>query len=378
MKTIIRGNSKTHSGANPRSLCWILFFANCLRPSRLCQFAKNRTRFAIIEFAPRSQFCNSLIKIAIPGLVFIYLLMQVDKRAFKANDHFNVRHVQPSIEADPRFDIPSTDTAALKAIVQQPFYYLAKGCHAFAFVSEDRQYVIKFHRYPSHMRVLPWLNRPFSYQFSTKRKKIKEYNWQRIRYHLENYKNSFCDLKEECGLIYMHPNVTDDLDEKIHLIDKNGNHYHLPLNRMTFILQKRADLLYPTLDRLTQNQDLESAKQVVSSVIELFLRCCQKGYVDEDPILRRNYGVLGTQFIHIDLGDLVYQEEIKQPSNYIPHVRNRTFSLRKRLVRDYPHLVEHYDQEISKLKNYECFTRDSASPLFSPSTHHHSRSKVAP
>jgi hypothetical protein len=285
-------------------------------------------------------------------ILFAFALVQIDKALFQQNDLFNIRHILPSISMDPKWEsspLSQNELASFDKIIAQPFYYLAKGTHSFAFLSEDGRYVIKFHRYPSHMRVFPWLNRPFSYQFSEKRIKIKEHNFQKLDYNLSNYKNSFEQLRDEAGLIYVHTTPSSNLNRFATIVDKTGNRYKVPLDNVTFALQHKADLLYRTLDRLKKSQDIEASKKVISAMVQLFVGCCQKGYVDKDPILRKNYGIIGDRAIHIDIGDMVYCEEIKNKENYIPHVKEMTESLRKRLVRDYPYLLDHYHNEIDQL-----------------------------
>ncbi|MBS0653650.1 MAG: hypothetical protein JSR39_09045 [Verrucomicrobia bacterium] len=285
-------------------------------------------------------------------LLFSLALVQIDRTSFKQNDLFNIRHILPNISANPKWEVArptQEELANIDKILEQSFRYLAKGSHSFAFLSEDGRYVLKFHRYPSHLRVLPWLNRPFAYQFSQKRIKIKEYNLKKLDYNLSSYKNSFEDLKEETGLIYVHTNPSTSLNRCATIIDRTGNTYRIPLDNVTFVLQHRADLLYTTLDQLKKRHDVEGSKKVVSAMVQLFVSCCQKGYVDEDPILRKNYGIIGDRAIHIDIGDMVYREDVKKRENYIPHVKEMTESLRKRLVRDYPYLLDHYQEEIDSL-----------------------------
>ncbi len=284
--------------------------------------------------------------------LFSLLLVRIDRVSFKQNDSFNIRYIQPGLPANAKWNIdpPSEkELGVIDKILDQPFHYLAKGAHSFAFLSEDGQYVIKFHRYPSHMRIMPWANRPFAYHFNQKRIKIKEYNLKKLDYNLSNYKNSFDDLREETGLIYVHTNPTTELNRCATIVDKTGNTYQIPLDRVTFILQHRAHLLYTTLDQLKKQQDIQTSKQVVTAMLQLFVNCCQKGYIDEDPVLRKNYGIIGDRAIHIDIGDMVHREDVKKRENYIPHVKEMTESLRKRIVRDYPYLLDHYYQEIDKL-----------------------------
>ena len=285
-------------------------------------------------------------------ILFCLCLVRIDKASFKENDNFNIRYIQSNLPANLKWEVapPSEEKlATIDAILDQPFYYLAKGSHAFAFLSQDGRYVIKFHKYPSHMRILPWINRPFAYQFSKKRIKIKDHNFKKLDYNLSSYKNSFEELQEETGLVYVHTNPTTHLNRYATIVDKTGNIYEVPLDKVTFILQHRANLLYTTLDALKELHDIETSKNVISSMVQLFVHCCQKGYIDEDPILRKNYGIIENRAIHIDIGDMVYCEKIKERENYIPHIKEMTESLRKRLVRDYPYLLEHYQEEISNL-----------------------------
>ena len=281
-------------------------------------------------------------------VLFIGGLTYVDRTFFKRNSSFNVRFLYSNLPNVPEWDMPPPTPEAeaiLDEALQQKFHYLARGAHCYAFVSEDQKYVIKFHRFSSHMRILPWVTHPLSYQFSKKRQKIKEYNIQKLSYNLGNYKNSFQDLKEETGLILVHMNKTNYLHRKVTLVDKTKAQYQLPLDQVTFILQHKADLIYPTLDALAQEKKWEEAKRVVSNIVHLIASTTQKGYVDEDPVLRKNYGLLPDRAIHIDVGDMIKKEDI----NYICHVKEMTESLRKRLENNYPELLEHYYQEINSL-----------------------------
>jgi hypothetical protein len=276
-------------------------------------------------------------------------LVGVDREFFKRNSSFSVRFLYSCLPNKAEWDLPkpsSEQEALLDKILAQKFHYLAKGAHCYAFVSEDQNYVVKFHRYPSHMRIFPWLTHPFSYQFNERRKKIKEHNFQKLATNLTSYKDSYLDLQEETGVILVHINRTENLRKKITLVDKTQAEYRISLDDVTFILQYKADLIYPTLDRLIRERKLQEAKQVVSNIIRLITSCCQKGYVDEDPVLRKNYGLLADRAIHIDVGDLVKNEKIVLKENYIPHVKEMTESLRKRLENNYPELLSHYQQEM--------------------------------
>ena len=285
-------------------------------------------------------------------VLFIGAMARIDRVFFKRNNSFCIRFLFSSLPNRAEWDLPPPspeEEAHLDTILTQKFHYLGKGAHCSAFVSEDQKYVIKFHRYPSHMRIFPWLNHPFSYQFNDRRKKIMKYNEKRLDYILQNYKNSYLDLKEETGLILLHINHTNTLKRTITLIDKTHAEYKIPLDDVSFILQHRANLIYPTLDKLIAEKKIDQAKKVVSNIIGLITTCCQKGYIDKDPVLRRNYGLLADRAIHIDIGDMIKNEQITEKENYLPHVKEMTESLRKQIVSAYPELLEHYTQEIDDL-----------------------------
>jgi hypothetical protein len=285
-------------------------------------------------------------------VLFLAGMVRVDRVFFKRNASFNVRFLFSSLPNRPEWDLPPPspkEAALLDMVLSQKFHYLGKGTHCYAFVSEDQNTVIKFHRYPSHMRIFPWLTHPFSYHFSERRKQILKYNVERLNYHLKNYKNCYQDLKKETGMILLHINHTDYLKRTVTLVDKTQAEYHVPLDDVSFILQHKANLIYPTLDKLMAEKKVAEAKKVVSEIIGLTTACCKKGYVDNDPVLHRNYGLLADRAIHIDIGDMIKNEKMTQRENYIPNVKEMTEGLRKRLESTYPELLEHYSQEISQL-----------------------------
>jgi hypothetical protein len=285
-------------------------------------------------------------------LCFIGSLTHLDRIFFKRNVGFCIRFLYTNLPNDAEWDLtpPSEEQrAVLDKILSQKFHYLAKGAHCFAFISEDNRYVIKFHRYASHMRLLPWLNHPLGYLFDPKRLQIKDHNIKQLHHNFLSYKESFEHLKEETGLILLHINRTNTLKKTLTLVDKTRAEYTVPLDQVTFILQHKADLIYPTLDTLYKAGNLEKAKQVISQVVHLIYSCSQKGYVDQDPVLRKNYGLLEDRAIHIDVGDLVKNERVQSHEQTLAHVKEMTESLRKRLEHTYPALLESYTEEISLL-----------------------------
>jgi hypothetical protein len=289
-----------------------------------------------------SLICFSLT-IALAGLT------RLDRYFFKQNDSFCLHFIQSDLPYHPEWEVASPPEALLERIFDQKFTYLAKGGQSYAFVSEDQNYVIKFYRFPSHLRLFPRLNHPLGYSFSSKRIKIKEHNLQKLQTAFQSFKTGYEKLQEETGLIYAHLNHTDHLERNVEIVDRLGRAYSLPLDKTCFLLQERGDLIYPTLNALLQKNEVDGAKAVITQLIQLIASCCQKGYIDTDPVLRKNYGIASGRAIHLDVGDFVYCEEVKDPSHTADHVIEMTASLKKRLQSEYPQLLSHYEQEIDRL-----------------------------
>lgn len=293
-------------------------------------------------------------------LLFGCALKGVDRFFFSQNAHFCIWQLYCSSSRISEWEAPrltADEEKQIYEILGQKFSYLAKGAHCAAFISEDNKYVIKFLRFPSQFRPFSWFRYVFSFHFSDERKSIRQYNLNHLNYHLENYIHCFEELKEESGLIFLHINHTDHLHRDIVLTDQLGAEYRVPLDRMTFMVQHKADLIYPTLDRLVFEKKIDQAKDAVSQLIHLFVVCAQKGYVDNDPILRNNYGFFGDRAIHIDIGDMVKNEEVKKRENYIPYIRETTASMKHRLVEQYPELLDHYERELDRLSFGQCLLK---------------------
>jgi hypothetical protein len=280
------------------------------------------------------------------------LLIPVDRFYFKHNASFSIRFLYPCIPNQPQWDIAALtekENERLDDILAQDFTYMSKGTHCYAFASADGKYIIKFHRYPSHMRLFPWLNRPFAYLFDEKRMKIKQHNLSKYAYIMSNYKTAFKDLREETGVLLVHINRTKNLCKSISLIDKTKNRYRVPLDDVTFILQRKAELIFPTLERYVLEQQKEKVKQTITQIMELIARSCQKGYINNDPVLKRNYGLLGDRAIYIDIGDLVRKEEI----NHTEHLLETTYALRIWIEKHIPELLSYFEAEVKRLNGAE-------------------------
>ena len=240
------------------------------------------------------------------------------------------------ISALGTYSTPPWDPA-LAPFLNQRFFYLKKGCQSYVFVSEDGNYVLKF--FKQH------LQKPDSFlaylPFTPQRKHLEE----KRRSYEEALKSSalaYDSFREETGLLYIHlsPN---DLDCTVQLIDKRGRPSRIQLDKTAFILQKRATLIYPRLSELMRTGDLPKAERTLTSLFDLLALLGKKGVVDNDPILRKNFGILDERAVQIDTGSLRIDPARVGTDAYQSDLINITRNLRAWIEGNEPELLGCFD-----------------------------------
>jgi len=278
-------------------------------------------------------------------LAYFFILKEFDRRFSLSNARFTLQNIDPAPYNADDWNLPSPaaeQMTHLETILFQPFHYLGKGAHCFAFVSQDDNYVLKFHAYPFHMRRYTWLTHPC-------KKTRTEYNTKRFSYNMNNYKTGYQVLQEETGCLWLQINPNNRLTQKVTLIDKTKNRYTLPLKGYTFILQKRAQLIYPTLEQYLSCGALDKAKEAITHILELFFKTCKKGYINRDALLTHNIGLLPDCAIHIDMGDLSLSPGIENRAQTLSYLKETTAPLRDWLSTQNPQLLKHYEEELNRL-----------------------------
>jgi hypothetical protein len=232
-------------------------------------------------------------------------LVRLDRHFLKKNGGFCLHHVVTKLPYRAEWEAEFPKEAALP-LLEQKFYYLGKGHQSYVFESADGQVVLKFYRFPSHLRLFPWLKHPFSYAWSAKRQEIKAYNLQKLSDTFSSYRMAFQELREDCGLIAVHLNRSEDLRTFVVIVDQLGQEYAVDLDEVVFLLQKKAERIFPRWE----NQDSLGKQRMAGEISQLIQRRCEKGIVDQDAILEKNYGWLGDRAIHIDVGRFAKVEEL--------------------------------------------------------------------
>ncbi len=292
-------------------------------------------------------------ELLIAGLIFALFcaaLARLDRLFFKRNHGFCAQMIlstlQPRLEWQTA-ELRKDERAALQEILKQKFFYLSRGGQSAAFLSEDGKTVIKFYRFPSHLRPLGFLKHPFAYQWSAKRSKIKAHNFEKLETTFGSFLLAYQELKEESGLLYLHLNPTTDLKQNITLVDRLKNHYQVSLDHVAFIVQRRAYPIYETLQKQLAARELDCAKQALSSLLDLIAALCAKGIIDHDAILSQNYGFYNQGAMLVDIGRLAHNSAIQREGAKGEHIRKMTAPLQSWLQERSPELAAYFEDKIA-------------------------------
>lgn len=216
---------------------------------------------------------------------------------------FTVGKITASLPFHPEW--ASKGPIYIPSVLSQKFTFLGEGAQAYAFASEDSKYVLKL--FKMH-RFTPSLTDYLCPHLVGRRAK-------NLRWVFNGYKTAFEEFREDTGVVYIHLNHTQDLKQKLQLIDDKGKFHSLDLDQMYFIVQEKAELIFAHLKKLPQKE----ADAAIASVLNLVKRRVQKGYADRDKAVSNNYGFVGDKPIHLDVGRLYKGEKQGQ----VEHVSKR-------------------------------------------------------
>ncbi len=256
-------------------------------------------------------------------------------------DGFALSKVLSELSPHPEWE---TDEFLERSALNQPYYYLGHGAQTYAFVSNDGKYVLKFYRHhrtkhPLHPLAFalssPLKNRLFQTLAKREKKRLKDFKSYLLAYH---------HFRQESGLIFLHLNKTSHLKTKLTFFDKIGVKHEVESDKIEFLLQKKATLIYPALEEWIAKGQLDKAKEGLSHLVILLNTRLERGLFDKDPDLQSNFGFIETTPIQIDVGRFTLQPS-QNPAEELIRITDRLCSW---LDQRAPSLAEHLRQEVAK------------------------------
>jgi len=227
---------------------------------------------------------------------------------WRLSDGFSVAKMSDPLPFDVRWEVESPSSFQVRLLLSQPFYYMGKGSQSYVFESADKQYVLKFfrlsrYRLPAFQEALPLP--PFLAAIQNKRIDEKRLKQEKL---FSSCKLAFNELKEECGLVYLHLNKTTHLTQEVTLYDNLKRPHKIQIDQYAFMIQRRGEQVYSYLGRLINEGKTDEVQKAVRSLSSLLDRRAEKGIADGDAEIHKNAGFLNGKALFIDVGQFRKEE----------------------------------------------------------------------
>lgn len=296
----------------------------------------------------RRRFRKKITRNFINLCLIVLVCYGVGRLYFRVTGGFTIANITSEFSPDPRWEthlLSPDEQEFVDSILSQDFYYLGKGCQSYVFLSVDEEYVIKFFKY-QRFRPQAWLD---YLSFISPVEKVRQAKIEKKRRKLEgvftSWKIGFDHLQEETGLVYVHLNKNDSCGKLLTIYDKMGIKHALDVDKMEFLIQRRADMLCPTIDNLMLDGKTEEAKILLTKLVKMVSSEYERGLADNDHALMQNTGVYHGKPIHVDVGQFVQNEKVKDPEVAHQEIFNKTYKFRIWL-QQHPELITHLDNEL--------------------------------
>jgi len=247
---------------------------------------------------------KKILPIAISALLFYFLLPPLTQFCEEKTAGFKISAISFSIPENANwrsFPLSKKEKEEIFSALQKPFYFLSSGNQSFVFESEDGRYVLKFFRKKLYLPSF-WvqsLPEPFNHRYAKKIAKRED----KLRRDFNSYALAVKALREETGVLYVHlQNTKDPFADSTIIVDRLNIAHSLELSSFAFILQKKAELVFPHIERLYQEGDKERVKAALSSLVQLLASINRKQLIDSPPDFDKNFGFLGERAVEIDVG----------------------------------------------------------------------------
>jgi hypothetical protein len=299
---------------------------------------------------------KKILRISLCFLAVAALFAGLRSFCLKQTQRFRPYLILSNLPNEPRWEAPPLTAQEQKNIDQlldQQFTFLGSGGWCFAFLGQDQKTVLKFYR---HTHLLP---SSIFKEFSFKKLLLQSDPWPQNDPYFQEFNFKSCMLlytqaKERTGILYVHLNKTQGKHKPVTIVDNIGIHHIVDLDKTEFVVQKRADLLFPHLQRLSNQKKMDEAKRCIDDFFNCLLTLCKRGIRDYDHSLRNNFGFTDEGAVTLDISSFGPDETIKIPSNYKIEIADKTQRLFRFLRKYHPDLYSHSEQRLSEIVENGC------------------------
>jgi hypothetical protein len=249
------------------------------------------------------------------GIICLFAFVRV---YYRVTDDFRIGNFTYDLPFHPEWEIAPLsyeNQKELDRILSQQFSYIGKGAQSYAFESDDGRYVLKFFKF-KHLKpsllagILPKLPLIGDYQEKEIARKERKLNGV-----FKGYKLAYDVNRSEAGLLFIQLNPNHHFKPVV-VRDKLGLAREIDLGSVVYIVQEKGQTLRNVLKHLLSQGDLSTAKQRIGQIFNLYLQEYQKGIYDHDHGVMQNIGFVGERPIHLDVGKLTADDQMRRPEIY--------------------------------------------------------------
>lgn len=262
-----------------------------------------------------------------------------------SNDDLNLRNITANIPFNPKWEVAAPapeEQAKIDIILEQPFIYLDEGGQSYVFSSADQKYILKLFKFKRFRPNFFVDLLPDVYPFKSYKSRHTKKRENKLIAAFNGYKIAYDLHKAESALIYVQLNPSNQ-SKIVTLIDKQNNERKINLEKVSFVLQEKGEMLGTDLTKILDQGNILKAKQRIDQVLALYLSEYRKGFYDLDRGVMHNIGTIGDRLFHLDVGKLVLDNRIQQREFYQEDLIEISTKLRNWIDKRYPQ----YAQELT-------------------------------
>jgi hypothetical protein len=258
----------------------------------------------------------------------VLLFLNDDLRSGNITSHLSPRAEWASSPWD------NEENVKLNKILSQPFIYLGEGGQAYVFASADQEFVLKLFKF-KRFRPTIFVSMLPDFFFHSYREAHKAKREQKLVYAFNGHKIAFDEHRQESGLLYIQLNPSNK-QQLVSLSDKWGFDRIINLEKVSYVIQEKGELLSTVLTQALDRGDISTAQNRIRQLFDLYHSEYAKGIYDLDHGIMHNIGCLGDRVFHMDVGKMVRDERIKQPAFYREDLIRTALTVKSWIYKHYP------------------------------------------
>lgn len=258
----------------------------------------------------------------------------VERFCHRQTDGFAVSKISHILKDDE-------DLLLNPSLLEQKFYYFAKGAQCYVFLGEDNQTILKLFR-SSRYQLNHFLHSLFSF--------IPDKNDPMLQKTMESYSWATIHFSEESALLGTHLGKSF-LNRKLQIVDKIGIVHTIDLQNTPFVLQSKATLVKDKIAQLVQTNKFQEAKTAMKNLFFLIKKLEILGMSDTDANLSKNFGFIHDRPVFIDVGSL---------QKYSLNNKTKLFASKENMQHwlnaTYPEFAKEFDETFREyMESHEAF-----------------------